>query len=303
MSKLTRVFQNLFGLNGDQSHFGEFGSFRAGSPVTTKDPASIQSLSAFITNGWLDAVNSSNKAPFLEEMNGVHLLLFRQLAYLFQEGTPEWDPATPYFVGSIVKKTGTFELYGSVVDNNIGNALPSQNNNGFWQYLNPPPTPPGTIFDYAGLYLPSGFLVCDGTSYSTATYPNLFAAIGYVWGGGGGNFNVPDMRTRVGVGSGNPGGSFHLNVGDTGGEATHTLVTSEIPVHSHSITDVPHAHTGVIRPGGQAFSGPITPFATSDPPHQTDSSYTGITGTNNTGGNGAHNNVQPCAGVLKIIKY
>ncbi len=59
------------------------------------------------------------------------------------------------------------------------------------------PTPAGAVMAYAGSVFPTGWLKCDGTSYSTATYPDLFAAIGYTYGGGGGSFNVPDMRGRT----------------------------------------------------------------------------------------------------------
>lgn len=54
--------------------------------------------------------------------------------------------------------------------------------------------PSGIVFPFAGFTTPTGYLFCDGSSYPTATYPNLFAAIGYNYGGAGANFNVPDLR-------------------------------------------------------------------------------------------------------------
>lgn len=39
----------------------------------------------------------------------------------------------------------------------------------------------------------SGFLLCDGSSLATTSYPDLFAIIGYTYGGSGGNFSLPDM--------------------------------------------------------------------------------------------------------------
>lgn len=41
---------------------------------------------------------------------------------------------------------------------------------------------------------PSAWLLCDGAPVSTATYPELFAAIRYDNGGSGATFNVPDYR-------------------------------------------------------------------------------------------------------------
>jgi microcystin-dependent protein len=46
-----------------------------------------------------------------------------------------------------------------------------------------------------GLYTTlAGYLLCNGASYSTATYPQLFGIIGYSYGGSGASFNVPDFR-------------------------------------------------------------------------------------------------------------
>ena len=53
--------------------------------------------------------------------------------------------------------------------------------------------PPGMIMMFGSASGPSGWLLCDGTSYATATYPSLFGAIGYAFGGSGANFNVPNL--------------------------------------------------------------------------------------------------------------
>ena len=60
--------------------------------------------------------------------------------------------------------------------------------------------PPGAIMDFAGAAAPSGWLLCQGQSLSTTTYAALFAAIGYLYGGSGANFNVPDLGGRVTAG-------------------------------------------------------------------------------------------------------
>lgn len=38
------------------------------------------------------------------------------------------------------------------------------------------------------------WLFCRGGSYAVASYPDLFDEIGYMYGGSGANFNVPDFR-------------------------------------------------------------------------------------------------------------
>lgn len=60
----------------------------------------------------------------------------------------------------------------------------------------------GLLSMFAGSLAPTGWLFCDGSSYATATYPDLFAVIGYTYGGAGSNFNVPDMREAAPVGIG-----------------------------------------------------------------------------------------------------
>ena len=82
---------------------------------------------------------------------------------------------------------------GTVKGNNTGSPAPPQDiptstiTGGFR---------PGEYRTFATVAaVPSNCLLCDGTSYPTATYPNLFAAIGYAFGGSGASFNVPDFAT------------------------------------------------------------------------------------------------------------
>jgi microcystin-dependent protein len=141
----------------------------------------------------------------------------------------------------------------------------------------------GIVVPWGSAAIPSGFLLCDGTSYATASYTALFAVIAYTYGGSGANFNVPDLRDRTicGVSAGNsktlaqtvgantvtPTGNISGNTGAT------TLTSSQIPSHSHSF------NSGAFRdpenPGGQSGigSGYVNP---------------GSTTTNNTGSGSSH---------------
>lgn len=88
----------------------------------------------------------------------------------------------------------------------------------------------GFIYPLASSVVPDGFLLCDGAAYSRTEYPELFAAIGTTYGAGNGSttFNVPNLTTRVPVGSGND-----YVLGATGGEEKHTLTVDEMPSHKH----------------------------------------------------------------------
>lgn len=56
--------------------------------------------------------------------------------------------------------------------------------------------PPGVVLPHGSSSIPDGFLACDGSAVSRATYAALFAAISTTYGAGDGTstFNVPDLR-------------------------------------------------------------------------------------------------------------
>jgi microcystin-dependent protein len=124
--------------------------------------------------------------------------------------------------------------------------------------------PTGGVIYTASQTVPTGFLPCDGASYSRITYPNLFAAITYIYGGTGDSFNVPDLRSRFLMGYDNSeargygtyqesGNKSHFhNVNQTSGENsvnhTHAANTVENGNHQHQyssyVTDASSATAG-----------------------------------------------------------
>lgn len=114
--------------------------------------------------------------------------------------------------------------------------------------------PTGVMLDFAGTTasVPTGFLACDGTSYSTTgTYAALFGVIGYNWGGSGTSFNVPDFRgkTAIGSGTGTYTGATNRVLAATGGEELHALVVGETAVHNHAIATGQFSHSHSIAAG------------------------------------------------------
>ena len=101
-------------------------------------------------------------------------------------------------------------------------------------------------------------------------------------------------RTLVGVDAGQ---TEFDTVEETGGEKTHTLLAAEIPGHTHTITDPGHFHSRATTSSatGAATTSVARGTTTNSGTIQVvDAKVTGITGTNaNTGGGGAHNNLQP----------
>lgn len=178
--------------------------------------------------------------------------------------------------------------------------------------------PAGTVVDFAGSSVPSGWLACDGSSQLRAgTFAALFAAIGTTWGSvDGTHFTVPDFRGRTTIDDGTGAGLSARTLGQTGGEENHLLSTAEMPVHNH--TDSGHSHVENMANGAsQGFVTATYAINAGAGPTQTLTvgSTTGANGATtlttqsasavigNAGSGGTHNNMQPYAVVKKIIKY
>ena len=95
-----------------------------------------------------------------------------------------------------------------------------------------------TMFGGPQSNMPSNWMLCAGQSLNTTTYATLFAVVGYMFGGSGANFSLPNLVGRFPMGMTN--GEV---LGQTGGEATHVLTAAELAAHAHPITDVAHSHT------------------------------------------------------------
>lgn len=59
----------------------------------------------------------------------------------------------------------------------------------------------GMITPFAGSVIPSGWLLCNGASYSKTTYSTLYSIIGDIYGSDLENFNLPNMQGKVVVGA------------------------------------------------------------------------------------------------------
>jgi hypothetical protein len=104
-----------------------------------------------------------------------------------------------------------------------------------------------------------------------------------------GSNGTDDFEGRVPVGFNVADSDFNV-IGEIGGTKTHTLLTTEMPAHNHTVTDPGHTHAyvGVVNPGG---GGDATRDGV-ESSLNTSSAVTGIT-IASAGGGGAHNNLQP----------
>jgi microcystin-dependent protein len=78
-------------------------------------------------------------------------------------------------------------------------------------------------------YAPSGWAQCNGQLLPINQNQALFSLLGTTYGGDGRvNFGLPDVRGRVPI---HTGSGFVL--GQRAGETAHTLITGEVPQHTH----------------------------------------------------------------------
>lgn len=83
-------------------------------------------------------------------------------------------------------------------------------------------------------FAPQGWLEANGQLVSIAEYETLFQLIGTTYGGDGQNtFALPDLRSRVTVGSGTGQALSTRVIGQTGGTELKTLTASQLPPHTH----------------------------------------------------------------------
>ena len=97
----------------------------------------------------------------------------------------------------------------------------------------------GMIAMWATATAPTGYVLCNGASLDTTTYANLFAVIGYTFGGSSANFNVPDYRNNFPIGSGT-----HA-LAATGGSADAVVIShthSATSTSTSAVTDPTHVH-------------------------------------------------------------
>ena len=200
MAKLLRRTQKVFASQANADQIAVFGSMKTGTPDYSSDVEELQS--AEYLQGWSDAI-LDDKAPFLEEMNGVQYGLSYQTAYMLQEGIPEYDANTNYSDTTVLKAidaNNNVILYHSLKADNLGNPLSDTTS---WQRLYITTVgyigQPQFTLNFGENVLPDDCIWLEGQALSRTLYAQLFAIYGTTYGAGDGEttFNVPDFRNRV----------------------------------------------------------------------------------------------------------
>jgi microcystin-dependent protein len=184
----------------------------------------------------------------------------------------------------------------------------------------------GIIKLFAGNFAPQGWAFCNGQLLSISQYSALYSILGTTYGGNGSStFALPDLRSRVPIGGGQGAGPGlpPVDLGEIGGEVAHTLISSEMPMHTHvagvsgnaslSVSSADATQSAAtagasIATPGSSSGRTFTPFfgfntATPNTVLNNASVNTSSLTVNNaiTGGSMPHNNMQPYVGLSYII--
>jgi microcystin-dependent protein len=154
---------------------------------------------------------------------------------------------------------------------------------------------------FTGNFAPKGWALCDGQLMSISQNTALFSLLGTTYGGDGkSNFALPNLQGCAPMQAGQGPGLSDRILGEQGGEQTVTLLTTEMPAHSHTAQAVDSgtlpgpgnnawASGGKGRPATYAASAGGTNVAMNP------------NGTTPAGGDQPHNNMPPFLGLLFII--
>jgi microcystin-dependent protein len=141
---------------------------------------------------------------------------------------------------------------------------------------------------------PVGWAACDGRIMSISQNPALFSILGTYYGGNGQTtFALPDLRNRFAMAVGNgPGLSPHV-LGEMAGSETVTLLSDQMPVHSH--TPLASAKAGDVESPANASwaqprSGRVPDKAYATGPTETTMAPQAL---QTAGGGQPHNNMPP----------
>jgi microcystin-dependent protein len=137
-------------------------------------------------------------------------------------------------------------------------------------------------------FAPKGWAMCNGQLLPINQNQALFSLLGTTFGGDGRvNFGLPDQRGRVPIHV----GSGHT-LGEKGGEQAHTLIQSEMLLHTHvanasttqadQATLVTNSVSNILAAVTGNQYGPAASLTTLTPDTVT-----------NVGGSQAHENMQP----------
>jgi len=157
----------------------------------------------------------------------------------------------------------------------------------------------GEIRMFGGNFAPRNFAFCNGQLIAIAQNEALFSLIGTTYGGDGqSTFALPNLQGRVPIHSGQGPGLSPYVLGQTGGVELVTLVTQQLPTHSHAFEASTGPASPTSEPGGSVVAAASAPLYVEPTGPLASMSAQAIT---STGGTQPHDNIAPFLCVSFII--
>lgn len=153
----------------------------------------------------------------------------------------------------------------------------------------------GQIGIYGFNFPPRGWALCSGTILPISQNTALYSLIGTIYGGDGQTtLALPDLRSRTPIGFGQ-----QTSMGEMAGTETVTLLSSEMPAHSHAmaVSD----SNGTVRQAANNFfahaydstaNAPLMGYVAPAPNVMLNERTVSL-----DGGSQPHANIQPCLAV------
>jgi microcystin-dependent protein len=141
-------------------------------------------------------------------------------------------------------------------------------------------------------YPPKGWAFCNGQLLAINQNQALFALLGTTYGGNGQTtFALPNLQGATPLHMGNG-----FVIGQTGGEVNHTLLTTEMPAHSHPAYGVATVANLLPAANNALATSSENPYSDAAPNTSLNSSC-----LSSAGGSQPHNNLPPYLALTYVI--
>lgn len=155
---------------------------------------------------------------------------------------------------------------------------------------------------FGGNFAPRNWAFCNGQIIAISQNTALFSLLGTTYGGNGTtNFALPNLQGRLPMHPGQGAGLTNRSLGESAGSVSITLLSAQIPAHTHTTAVGSGTTSTSPSPAGRYPATPAsgTPYADTG----TAAMYAPAAGSVNgaTGGSLPHNNLMPYLAVSFII--
>jgi microcystin-dependent protein len=146
-------------------------------------------------------------------------------------------------------------------------------------------------------FAPKGWALCNGQTLAISQNAALFALIGTFYGGDGvSTFQLPNLQGASAINMGTSPAGIPYVIGQIGGQVDATLITQQIPTHSHLAQGVSTVANLEPAAGNAWAASTANPYAASS-----DGTLMNAGAVAQTGGSQPHYNMPPYLVVNYVI--